>query len=140
MDEKQIKLKVLKILNQAAGERAAGNFDAANNHEEQATALQKQYNLPAENDAASQRRKVEAYWSSLPPATLAVVRLSEPGMTRKVDRVMTMEKALPLLKSGEALFCKLAIDENYCFRRDQMTTANTKPLSDKKEDGVIWWW
>jgi len=118
MDEKKAKTKVLKILSQAAGERAAGNEEAARNMEEQAAELQKQHNLPEANDDAV-RRRVEAAWAKIPTDAQVYIRVPDPKAPSGVTTIqVTMKKALPMLLEEKATYAGLA---------------------DVKKSKIFWW-
>src|ERR1700722_4526845 len=105
-----------KLEAQAAGERSLGNHDAASEFEE---------------NADMQRLKQEEYWESLKPATEVVVEVLLPGMSRTVNRVVTMDIALPLLKCGSANFVRLAHGSNeFTFRKQE--------VADQPREKSIW--
>ena len=105
-----------KLLASAAGERALGNHEAAAAFELKAENLRRKYNLAPspvkQDDTEAARRKVEKRWETIPPSTQVIIRVLEPGMNRTVDRVTTMEVALPLLKAESARFVRMADGNN----------------------------
>jgi hypothetical protein len=124
-----------KLEAQAAGERSLGNHDAASAFESKAVKLRRKYNLqapePAKQNDDMQRLKQEEYWESLKPATEVVVEVLLPGMSRTVNRVVTMDIALPLLKCGSANFVRLAHGSNeFTFRKQE--------VADQPREKSIW--
>jgi hypothetical protein len=118
-----------KLRRQASGERAVGNIAAADSCERKIAALERNHSLvpvPKADDIAAERRRVEAAWEAIPPSTLVVIDVIEPGLQRAGRRPCTMEIALPLLKSERARFVGRA-DADFTYP-PQATTANTPPL------------
>jgi hypothetical protein len=107
-----------KIERQAAGERAAGNHEAASTFDAKAKAMRQKYNLPpavkepSQNENEALRRKVEQFWESIDPRSQVVIEVLEPGMKRTVQRLTTMELALPLLKAEKARFVRVLNSSN----------------------------
>lgn len=62
-------------------------------------------------------REAEEYWESVPPEASVVVEVLQPGMKSTVSMVMSMEQALPLLKSEHARFVRMNFGwERYAWR------------------------
>ena len=66
---------------------------------------------------AARVREIEEYWESIPATAKVMVSTTPPGMNRNVTQLMTMEKALPMLKGEQATFVSLAPGwEKYAWR------------------------
>jgi hypothetical protein len=121
-----------KLEASAASERALGNHDASGSFSAKAARLRNKYNLPApalvKETPQHKRRQVEEYWESLKPSTEVVIRVLEPGMSRTVDHVTTMEVALPMLKRESALFVRLVNGNNeFVFAPQETSPPIEKP-------------
>ena len=131
MKKENAKEKVIKILKQAQGERAAGNEAAARNMEDQAAALQAMHNLPMDDDAAA-RHRVEAAWAKIPLDAQVYIRIKDPGMPRFRTHQMKMSEALPTLLAKKALFAgRVGDPEIFAL---QKTIENTDPIVGSRED------
>jgi hypothetical protein len=132
---KNTEAMIEKLERSAASERAIGNHEAASTFDAKAKRLRLKFNLPApvaaphaeENHIQQRRIAVEQYWESLKPETEVVIRVLEPGMRQTVDRVTSMEVALPLLKNQSALFVRLANGSNeFVFRPQEAPPPKEK--------------
>jgi hypothetical protein len=107
---------IAKAEAQAAAERASGNQHAGDVASFKAQQLRKKYNLPVpepvkEQPASALEKQIAKLAKMLPDAQV-VVDVLLPGMVRTVQRVLDIETALPLLRSGSAIFVRIVNGDN----------------------------